>query len=407
MEVEEEEDRRRKLMIVSEPSSRFFSLLASNDRDFLLSSHGTQVKISEIEDKVLGIYFSANWYSPCKEFNEILVETYEQVKTNFEVVFVSSDENLDAFNTYRASMPWLSIPFSDLATKKALDRRFNIEGIPCLVILQPEYKKDESTLHDGVELLYRFGEEAFPFTRERLDELELQIKEKYETQTLMNLLTNFDRDYLLAHPASTQIPVESLVGKTVGLFFSAQWCLPGVKFTSKLISIYHKIKQNQDFEIIYVSTDRDEEEFESYFNTMPWLTLPHQDTTIKTLAKHFDVKGIPCLIILGPDGKTITKNGRNLVNLYQENAYPFTEERVNLLEKTMDEEAKKLPSSEYHEGHRHELNLVSEGNGGGFYICCDCDEQGFSWAYQCLDCGYEIHPKCVKAVNLPASMAQS
>ncbi|KAL6195694.1 hypothetical protein ACLB2K_031312 [Fragaria x ananassa] len=68
----------------------------------------------------------------------------------------------------------------------------------------------------------------------------------------------------------------------------------------------------------------------------------------------------------------------------------------------MDEEAKSLPRSVYHGGHRHELNLVSEGNGGGPFICCDCDEQRCGWAYQCLECGYEVHPKCVEAAAAAA-----
>ncbi|XP_015574530.1 probable nucleoredoxin 2 isoform X3 [Ricinus communis] len=374
-----------------------------------------QVKVSELEGKVIGLYFSANWYPPCRNFNQVLAGVYEQLKengSNFEVVFVSSDENLDAFNNYRALMPWLSIPFSDLETKKALDRKFNIEGVPCLVILQPKDDKEEATLHDGVDLLYRFGVQAFPFTKERLEELKMQEKEKHESQTLTNLLTNHDRDYLFAHPAPKQVPVASLIGKTIGLFFSAQWCRPGMKFTPKLISIYHKIKQmlrereSEDFEIVFVSTDRDQEGFDSYFNTMPWLALPFGDPTIKTLTKYFDVQGIPCLIIIGPNGKTITKNGRNLINLYQENAYPFTEAKVELLEKQMEEEFKSLPRSEYHVGHKHELNLVTEGTGGGPYICCDCDEQGSGWAYQCLECGYEVHPKCVRVVEPGSTRAR-
>lgn len=202
-----------------------------------------------------------------------------------------------------------------------------------------------------------------------------------------------------------QVPVASLEGKTVGLYFSAQWCFPGVKFTSKLVSAYQKIKQellekgDEDFEIVFVSTDRDELSFNSFFETMPWLALPFNDPTIKNLTKHFDVQWIPSLIILGPDGKTVTKKGRNLVNLYQENAYPFTEARTALLEKQMDEAAKSLPKSDYHAGHRHELTLVSEGSGGGPYICCDCDEQGLGWAYQCMECGYDVHPKCMKPVE--------
>ncbi|XP_015574520.1 probable nucleoredoxin 2 isoform X1 [Ricinus communis] len=421
-----EEDNRRSLVMVDEEktngdtrnisSFRFSSLLASRDRDFLLSHDGTlQVKVSELEGKVIGLYFSANWYPPCRNFNQVLAGVYEQLKengSNFEVVFVSSDENLDAFNNYRALMPWLSIPFSDLETKKALDRKFNIEGVPCLVILQPKDDKEEATLHDGVDLLYRFGVQAFPFTKERLEELKMQEKEKHESQTLTNLLTNHDRDYLFAHPAPKQVPVASLIGKTIGLFFSAQWCRPGMKFTPKLISIYHKIKQmlrereSEDFEIVFVSTDRDQEGFDSYFNTMPWLALPFGDPTIKTLTKYFDVQGIPCLIIIGPNGKTITKNGRNLINLYQENAYPFTEAKVELLEKQMEEEFKSLPRSEYHVGHKHELNLVTEGTGGGPYICCDCDEQGSGWAYQCLECGYEVHPKCVRVVEPGSTRAR-
>ncbi|KAH1121517.1 hypothetical protein J1N35_004677 [Gossypium stocksii] len=394
-------------------TSRFSSLLASKDRDYLLSSttqDDQQVKISDLEGKVIGLYFSANWYPPCRNFNKVLIGVYEQLKSNgsnFEIVFVSSDEDLSAFNSYRESMPWLSIPFSDLETKKALNRKFEIEGIPYLIILQP----DGSTLHDGVELIYRYGIEAFPFTEEKLEELRREERMKHESQTLTNLLANPGRDYLLDQTMTRKVPVDSLIGKTVGLYFSAQWCFPCAKFTPKLISVYHKIKQSLEgkgggeyFEIVFVSNDRDQSSFDSYYGTMPWLALPFGDPIIRTLAKYFDVQGIPCLIIIGPDGKTVTKQGRNLINLYQENAYPFTDAKLELLEKEMEEEAKRLPRSNYHAGHRHELTLVSEGNGGGPFICCDCDEQGSGWAYQCLGCGYEVHPRCMRAVD-PATAA--
>ncbi|KAI3734410.1 hypothetical protein L6452_13878 [Arctium lappa] len=392
------------------PETKYSSLFTSDHRDFLLSPTGAQIKISELEDKIVGIFFSANWYSPCQSFTKLLIEVYEQIKakngSNFEIIFVSSDEDLNAFNNYYQSyMPWLAIPFSDLETKKALNKKFDVEGIPCLIILQPD---DTSILHDGVELIYRYGVEAYPFTKERLDELLKQEKEKHERQTLSNMLMNHDRDFVLAHSASKEVPVSSLTGKTIGLYFSAQWCLPSQKFTPKLISIYQKIKQKltqqqEDFEIIYVSSDHDDTEFESSFNAMPWLALPFHDSTTKDLTKYFDIRGIPSLIILGPDGKTVTKNGRSLINLYEEEAYPFTEARVELLERQMDEDAKNLPSMELHSGHRHQLMLVSQGNGGGPFICCDCDEQGSGWAYQCIDCGYEVHTKCVRPVVDQAS----
>ncbi|XP_020219816.1 probable nucleoredoxin 2 [Cajanus cajan] len=391
--------------------SKFSHLLASQDRDFLLSPTGSQVKVSDLEGKVVGLLFAANWYPPCRGFTQVLVGIYEELKSSvpqFEIVYVSSDEDLDAFNSFYGNMPWLAIPFSDLETKKALSRKYDVEGIPCLILLQPDYgKENDATVRDGVELIYRYGVQAYPFSIERLLQLQHEDKVKLDNQTLVNLLGNQHRNYVLTHTHTglKQVPVSSLVGKTIGLYFSAEWCVPCAKFTPKLISVYEKIKHElaekgeEDFEVVLISSDRDQASFDSYYSTMPWLALPFGDPEIKNLVRHFNVQGIPWLVIIGPDGKTITIHGRSLINLYQENAYPFTSAKVEELEKKLEEEAKGLPTLVFHEGHRHNLNLVSDGNGGGPFICCVCDEQGSSWAYQCLQCGYEVHPKCVRAVE--------
>lgn len=170
------------------------------------------MKVSELEGKVVGLYFSANWYSPCTKFTNLLVNVYQQLKEcsninlGFEIVFVSSDEDLNAFNTYRSSMPWLAIPFSDLETRRALTQKFDVEGIPCLIILQPNDNiLDAAVIKDGVELVYRYGVQAFPFTKERLDELREKEKEKHDNQTLSNLLIHDARDVLLGHPSPKQV----------------------------------------------------------------------------------------------------------------------------------------------------------------------------------------------------------
>ncbi|KAH6832885.1 hypothetical protein C2S53_014396 [Perilla frutescens var. hirtella] len=361
-----------------------------------------QVKISDLEGKIIGIYFSANWYPPCRKFTPVLANAYEQLKSRdpgVEIVFVSCDEDTGAFDEYRAQMPWLAIPFSDLETKRSLNRRFDIEDIPCLIFLQLSYDKQDLIVLDGIDLIYRHGIHAYPFTKGRVEELLRSENDKRENQTLEDLLTNHDRDFLLSHTTSKKVPVASLTGKTTGLYFSAQWCTPGVKFTPELASIYRKINRDHSFEIVFVSSDHDQTAFDSYFGTMPWMAIPYGDPNINCLAKHFDVQGIPSLVILGPDGKTVTRRGRNLVNLYRENAYPFTQARVEELQRQVDEEFKNLPEAVRHSGHYHELLLVSEGTGGGPFICCDCDEQGFGWAYQCIECGYEVHPKCVSSVE--------
>ncbi|XP_011627599.1 probable nucleoredoxin 2 isoform X2 [Amborella trichopoda] len=355
------------------------SLLSSDERDFLITPTGTQVKVEELHGMTVGLYFAANWYFQCQNFTPVLASVYEQLKqrdANFEIVFISCDEDQSSFDKYHATMPWLAIPFSDLKTKKSLNDMFQVEGIPCLIILDQHAHTVQT---EAVELIYRYGVWAFPFTKERVVELESEEKAKHESQTLENLISIDGRDFVIGHD-NEQVPISSLVGKTVGLYFSAQWCPPCVKFTP-----------------------RDEAGFLECFKPMPWLALPFGDERIKGLSRYFNIQGIPALVIIGPNGKTVTREGRNLINLHMEKAYPFTQDHILFLQKEMDEEAKSFPRSSHHSGHHHMLNLVSAASGGGPFICCECDEQGSGWAYQCIDCGYEVHPKCIREAGKESS----
>ena len=77
-----------------------------------------------------------------------------------------------------------------------------------------------------------------------------------------------------------EVPVGSLdgEGKVLGLYFSAHWCPPCRGFTPKLAEWYTKLTTGplkDKFEIVFVSSDRDEDSFDSYFDEMPWLALPY------------------------------------------------------------------------------------------------------------------------------------
>ncbi|XP_077253930.1 putative nucleoredoxin 2 [Tasmannia lanceolata] len=378
--------------------SHYSLLLSSMDRDFLISPLGNQVKIDELEEKTIGLYFSANWYSQCQSFTPVLAGVYNQLKqqnAEFEIVFISSDEDQRSFDEFYGTMPWLAIPFSDLKSKKSLTERFQIEGIPSLVILDPCGNPIQT---EGVDLIYRYCDRAFPFTLERITELEAEERANHASQTLEKLLLTNSRDYVIGQ--KEQVPISYLVGKTVGLYFSAQWCPPCVKFTPRLVSVYNNLKEKEeDFEVVFLSIDRDEAGYLECYRAMPWLALPFGDESVRALSRYFNIQGIPSLIIIGPDGKTVTKEGRNLINLHSEMAYPFTQSQLLFLQEREDEEAKSYPRYFHHVGHRHILNLVSANSGGGPFICCECDEQGFGWAYQCIECGYEVHLKCVRGVD--------
>ena len=110
---------------------------------------------------------------------------------------------------------------------------------------------------------------------------------------------------------------EALKGKqAVALYFSAHWCPPCRGFTPKLAQIYKGlVAAGKSFEIVFVSSDREEPDFDSYFGEQPWLALPYAERKLKAaLGKKYEVSGIPSLIILdGETGEVITKDGREAV----------------------------------------------------------------------------------------------
>ena len=70
-----------------------------------------------------------------------------------------------------------------------------------------------------------------------------------------------------------------------------------------------------DFEVVFVSSDRDSSAQMGYMKetNMKWYTLPLRSKEANALAQKYKIRGIPALIIVSPDGKTITTNGRGEV----------------------------------------------------------------------------------------------
>lgn len=87
-----------------------------------------------------------------------------------------------------------------------------------------------------------------------------------------------------------------------------------------------------DFEVVFVSSDKDEGSFYSYFDKMPWLAVPFSDAeTRKTLKQTFKVRAIPHLVILDGTGKVSSGDGIRLIKHFGPVGYPFTPERINEL----------------------------------------------------------------------------
>lgn len=112
-------------------------------------------------------------------------------------------------------------------------------------------------------------------------------------------------------------PTKKVLGDTtaIGMYFSAHWCPPCRTLTPMIADMYRNSFKAKGMEIIYVSRDRNEEQFKSYYDEQPWVAIPYEEQDkIDALSKKYKVKSIPTLVILDSDGKLITKEGREAVS---------------------------------------------------------------------------------------------
>jgi nucleoredoxin len=105
--------------------------------------------------------------------------------------------------------------------------------------------------------------------------------------------------------------------KYIAFYYSASWCPPCRKFTPKLVKFYNEHRSaDQNFEIIFVSSDRNEDAQEGYMleDQMNWPALEFDDVREERIRKSSGT-GIPCLVIVDREGKVIADsyvNGKYL-----------------------------------------------------------------------------------------------
>lgn len=106
--------------------------------DGLINSAGEKVELSVLDNKIVGLYFSAHWCPPCRAFSPKLVEFRNKNKDQFEVVFISSDKNESAQFEYmkEVGMEWPTMKHRSEAAN-ALAEKYGVQSIPTLIILSP------------------------------------------------------------------------------------------------------------------------------------------------------------------------------------------------------------------------------------------------------------------------------
>ena len=118
------------------------SWLKNSFGEKLIDAKGVEHQVPELKDKMIAIYFSAHWCPPCRQFTPKLVEFRDAcAKDNFEVVFVSCDNDEKAMKGYMKdmNMKWLAVPYGS-PLRKQLMNTYKVSGIPYLVVLDKDGK---------------------------------------------------------------------------------------------------------------------------------------------------------------------------------------------------------------------------------------------------------------------------
>jgi len=100
-----------------------------------------------------------------------------------------------------------------------------------------------------------------------------------------DLLVNSSGQTVESSSITAKLSSESFGKRVLGLYFAARWCPPCRDFTPILIEFYSHFKESLTtyflVDIIFVSSDVDEESFLEYLKQMPWPAIPYDDKSRK------------------------------------------------------------------------------------------------------------------------------
>ncbi|GMS84680.1 hypothetical protein PENTCL1PPCAC_6855, partial [Pristionchus entomophagus] len=107
----------------------------------LFKNGGGEADASVLEGKTVGIYFSAHWCPPCRNFTPLLKDFHAELVDEdaaFEIVFVSFDRNETDLKKYleEAHGNWYYLGLEDELIK-SLSAKYEVSGIPALIIIKP------------------------------------------------------------------------------------------------------------------------------------------------------------------------------------------------------------------------------------------------------------------------------
>lgn len=109
-------------------------------------------------------------------------------------------------------------------------------------------------------------------------------------------------------------------GKYVGIYVGAEWAASCAPMLAALKRSYEKINERSllpTFEVVYVSADKEQEQFDAYMRACPWVAVPFPELKIrKKVMSVYTAATLPKFVLLSPSGKVTTKKQTGVVKVF-------------------------------------------------------------------------------------------
>lgn len=193
-------------------------------------------------------------------------------------------------------MPWLAVPFEARDVKERLSKKFKVRGIPSLVLVDGDTGE---TINANARAAVLGAPDDFPWKPLGLEE-------------------SLGPDLVKADGTTTSLADIRARKGHIAAYFSASWCGPCRSFTPKLVDAYNKLNADgKSFDVVLVSSDKDEGSFKEYLSHMPWHAVPFNNGDFAkkagALSERFGVEGIPRLVILDHELNVVREDARGAV----------------------------------------------------------------------------------------------
>eukprot|EP00756_Hemistasia_phaeocysticola_P019158 Hpha_TRINITY_DN15643_c1_g17::TRINITY_DN15643_c1_g17_i1::g.101311::m.101311 len=243
-----------------------------------------------IEGKNVALFFGGAWCRATRDYVDKLATMRSAVVAAgkpFDVIYVSADRGEDEFRDFTRDMPWPCIEYGDPDCDE-LQEMFDVNQFPTVVMIDQEMNLLN---RDAAQAIAQDPSGAgFPYRDGGRDEAGKRALEILKTTPLQR------------RGEEAAVVPDRVKDKHIALYFAAEESQSSKSFQPRLQQVYERLQSRGEFEVVYVSMDEEQEQYDRAVRSSHWLSLPFQSTEKDEVVRAFGVEALPRIVMLDPEG---------------------------------------------------------------------------------------------------------